>query len=53
MIFGRSTIQLPPNSKADVGVLRDFLVKDWKDLELVVKDTAERNWAKGTTDELE
>ncbi len=31
-------------------VLRDFLVKDWADLEVVVKETAKRDWAKLTTD---
>jgi hypothetical protein len=31
-------------------VLRDFLVKDWADLETVVKETARRDWAKLTTD---
>ena len=31
-------------------VLRAFLVKDWKDLEEVLKITRDRNWAKLTSD---
>lgn len=31
-------------------VLRAFLIKDWKDLEAVIKETARRDWARITTD---